>query len=146
MELENRVCSSDKWKLFGTARNLIFDTDLTFTTDLYRQIFGKNMISILHLACAALFSTLQMQVDLYNIFSITSNLQNQMKCFEWPHLWLSLAYGLRLIFSPTNLKILASKVTKSIKIFTSRLFDNKISIFRKCKIFLQKISVKLIWF
>ena len=50
------------------------------------------------------------------IISITSNLQNQMKCFEWPHLWSSLA--LRLIFSPSNLKILASNVTKSIKIFT----------------------------
>ena len=44
------------------------------------------------------------------IISITSNLQNQMKCFEWPHLWSSLA--LRLIFSPSNLKILASNVSR----------------------------------
>ena len=59
VEIENRVCSTDKWKLFGG--NLIFDTD---RPDLYHRPalpsnFWYEYDLHRHLACVALFSTLQ---------------------------------------------------------------------------------------
>ena len=140
-------CGNGEQSLFNVktfGQNLIFDTDLTFTTDLYRQIFGKNMISI---SLGRLyFLHFKMQVDLYNFNNFKAPKSNEMFWVTPSTIITSLPAHFLPVKSQNFCIDERYEINRKSDGLTSRLFYNNKSTFRKYKVILQKISVKLIWF